>query len=81
MFDNCKSFIQGDEHMSKMGNCVIESLIKEINPRIITYSFNVKTLCYSIYFLLGSEMKYIDNLSEVDIISLLELLKVIKYDT
>lgn len=67
--------------MSKMGNCVIESLIKEINPRIITYSFNVKTLCYSIYFLLGSEMKYIDNLSEVDMISLLELLKVIKYDT
>ncbi len=81
MFDNCESFIQGDEHMSRMGRCVIESLIKEINPRIITYSYNVKTLRYSLYFLLDSEMKYLDNLSEVDIISLLELLKVIKYDT
>lgn len=81
MSNNCASFTQGDEYMSRMGCCIVESLIKEINPRIITYSFNVKTLCYSIYFLLGSEMKYINNLSEVDMISLLELLKVIKYDT
>lgn len=81
MFNNCASVIQGDERMSRMGCSIIESLIKEINPRIITYSYNVKTLRYSLYFLLDSEMKYLDNLSEVDIISLLELLKVIKYDT
>lgn len=56
MFDNCESFIQGDEHMSRIGCCVIESLIKEINPRIITYSYSVKTLSYSIYFLLGNEI-------------------------
>lgn len=81
MFNNCASVIQGDERMSRMGCSIIESLIKEINPRIITYSYNVKTLRYSLYFLLDSEMKYLDNLSEVDIISLLELLKVVKYDT
>lgn len=81
MFDNCESFIQGNEHMSRMGRCVIESLIKEINSRIITYSYDVKTLTYSIYFRMDGEMKYLDNLSEVDTISLLELLKVIKYDT
>ena len=67
--------------MSKMGCCIIESLIKEINPKIITYSYDVKTLTYSIYFKMGDEMRYIDNLSETDMISLLELLKVIKYDT
>lgn len=81
MSNNCASFTQGDEYMSRMGCCIVESLIKEINPRIIAYSYNVKTLCYSIYFLLDSEMKCIDNLSETDMISLLELLKVIKYDT
>lgn len=81
MSNNCASFLQGDEYMSRMGCCIVESLIKEINPRIITYSYNVKTLCYSIYFLLDSEMKHLDNLSETDMISLLELLKVIKYDT
>lgn len=67
--------------MSKMGCCIIESLIKEINPKIITYSYDVKTLTYSIYFKMDDEMRYIDNLSETDMISLLELLKVIKYDT
>ena len=67
--------------MSKMGCCIIESLIKEINPKIITYSCDVKTLAYSIYFKMDDEMRYIDNLSETDMISLLELLKVIKYDT
>ena len=67
--------------MSKMGCCIIESLIKEINPKIITFSYNVKTLTYSIYFKMDDEMRYIDNLSETDMISLLELLKVIKYDT
>ena len=67
--------------MSKMGCCIIESLIKEINPKIITYSYNVKTLTYSIYFKIDGEMRYIDNLPETDMISLLELLKVIKYDT
>ena len=67
--------------MSKMGCCIIESLIKEINPKIITYSYDVKTLTYSIYFKIDGEMRYIDNLSETDTISLLELLKVIKYDT
>lgn len=81
MFDDCKSFIQGDEQMSKMGCCIIESLIKEINPKIITYSYDVKTLTYSIYFKMDDEMRYIDNLPETDMISLLELLKVIKYDT
>ena len=55
-----------------MGCCIIESLIKEINPKIITFS---------IYFKMDDEMRYIDNLSETDMISLLELLKVIKYDT
>lgn len=64
-----------------MGCCIIESLIKEINPKIITYSYDVKTLTYSIYFKMDDEMRYIDNLSETDMISLLELLKVIKYDT
>ena len=64
--------------MSKMGCCIIESLIKEINPKIITYSYDVKTLTYSIYFKIDGEMRYIDNLSETDTISLLELLKVIK---
>ena len=67
--------------MSKMGCCIIESLIKEIHPKIITYSYDVKTLTYSIYFKMDDEMRYIDNLSETDMISLLELLKVIKYDT
>ena len=67
--------------MSKMGCCIIESLIKEINPKIITYSYDVKTLTYSIYFKMDDEMRYIDNLTETDMISLLELLKVIKYDT
>ena len=67
--------------MSKMGCCIIESLIKEINPKIITYSYDVKTLTYSIYFKMDDEMRYIDNLPETDMISLLELLKVIKYDT
>ena len=67
--------------MSRMGYCIIESLIKEINPKIITYSYDVKTLTYSIYFKMDDEMRYIDNLSETDMISLLELLKVIKYDT
>ena len=67
--------------MSKMGCCIIESLIKDINPKIITYSYDVKTLTYSIYFKMDDEMRYIDNLSETDMISLLELLKVIKYDT
>ena len=67
--------------MSKMGCCIIESLIKEINPKIITFSYDVKTLTYSIYFKMDDEMRYIDNLSETDMISLLELLKVIKYDT
>ena len=67
--------------MSRMGCCIIESLIKEINPKIITYSYDVKTLTYSIYFKMDDEMRYIDNLSETDMISLLELLKVIKYDT
>lgn len=67
--------------MSKMGCCIIESLIKEINPKIITYSYDVKTLTYSIYFKMDDEMRYIDNLAETDMISLLELLKVIKYDT
>lgn len=67
--------------MSKMGCCIIESLIKEINPKIITYSYDIKTLTYSIYFKMDDEMRYIDNLSETDMISLLELLKVIKYDT
>ena len=67
--------------MSKMGYCIIESLIKEINPKILSYSYNPKTLCYSLYFLINGEMKYLDNLSETDAISLLELLKVIKYDT
>ena len=67
--------------MSKMGCCIIESLIKEVNPKIITYSYDVKTLTYSIYFKMDDEMRYIDNLSETDMISLLELLKVIKYDT
>ena len=64
-----------------MGCCIIESLIKEINPKIITYSYDVKTLTYSIYFKMDDEMRYIDNLPETDMISLLELLKVIKYDT
>ena len=64
-----------------MGCCIIESLIKEIHPKIITYSYDVKTLTYSIYFKMDDEMRYIDNLSETDMISLLELLKVIKYDT
>ena len=64
-----------------MGCCIIESLIKEINPKIITYSYDVKTLTYSIYFKIDDEMRYIDNLSETDMISLLKLLKVIKYDT
>ena len=81
MSNNCESFIQGDEQMSKMGCCIIESLIKDINPKIITYSYDVKTLTYSIYFKMDDEMRYIDNLSETDMISLLELLKVIKYDT
>ena len=81
MFDDCESSIQGDEQMSRMGCCIIESLIKEINPKIITYSYDVKTLTYSIYFKMDDEMRYIDNLSETDMISLLELLKVIKYDT
>ena len=81
MFDDCKSSIQADEQMSRMGCCIIESLIKEINPKIITYSYDVKTLTYSIYFKIDGEMRYIDNLSETDMISLLELLKVIKYDT
>ena len=67
--------------MSKMGCCIIESLIMEINPKIITYSYDVKTLTYSIYFKMDDEMRYIDNLTETDMISLLELLKVIKYDT
>ena len=67
--------------MSRMGCCIIESLIKEINPKIITYSYDIKTLTYSIYFKMDDEMRYIDNLSETDMISLLELLKVIKYDT
>ena len=67
--------------MSKMGCCIIESLIEEINPKIITYSYDVKTLTYSIYFKADDEMRYIDNLTETDMISLLELLKVIKYDT
>jgi hypothetical protein len=67
--------------MSRMGCCIIESLIKEINPKIITYSYDVKTLTYSIYFKMDDEIRYIDNLSETDMISLLELLKVIKYDT
>ena len=67
--------------MSKMGCCIIESLLKEINPKIITYSYDLKTLAYSIYFKMDDEMRYIDNLSETDMISLLELLKVIKYDT
>lgn len=67
--------------MSRMGCCIIESLIKDINPKIITYSYDVKTLTYSIYFKMDDEMRYIDNLSETDMISLLELLKVIKYDT
>lgn len=67
--------------MSKMGCCIIESLIKEINPKIITYSYDIKTLTYSIYFKMDDEMRYIDNLTETDMISLLELLKVIKYDT
>lgn len=64
-----------------MGCCIIESLIKEINPKIITYSYDVKTLTYSIYFKMDDEMRYIDNLSETDMIYLLKLLKVIKYDT
>ena len=64
-----------------MGCCIIESLINEINPKIITYYYDVKTLTYSIYFKMGDEMRYIDNLPETDMISLLELLKVIKYDT
>ena len=64
-----------------MGCCIIESLIKEINPKIITYYYDVKTLTYSIYFKMDDEMRYIDNLTETDMISLLELLKVIKYDT
>ena len=81
MFDDCESSIQGDEQMSIMGCCIIESLINEINPKIITYSYDVKTLAYSIYFKMDDEMRYIDNLSETDMISLLELLKVIKYDT
>ena len=67
--------------MSRMGCCIIESLIKEINPKIITYSYDIKTLTYSIYFKMDDEMRYIDNLSETDMISLLELLKVIKYGT
>ena len=67
--------------MSRMGCCIIESLIKEINPKIITYYYDVKTLTYSIYFKMDDETRYIDNLSETDMISLLELLKVIKYDT
>ena len=67
--------------MSRMGCCIIESLIKEINPKIITYSYDVKTLTYSIYFKIDGEMRYIDNLSETDMISLLKMLKVIKYDT
>lgn len=67
--------------MSRMGCCIIESLIKEINTKIITYSYDVKTLTYSIYFKMDDEIRYIDNLSETDMISLLELLKVIKYDT
>ena len=67
--------------MSRMGCCIIESLIKDINPKIITYSYDIKTLSYSIYFKMNDEMRYIDNLSETDMISLLELLKVIKYDT
>lgn len=67
--------------MSIMGCCIIESLIKEINPKIITYSYDVKTLTYSIYFKMDDEMRYIDNLSETDMIYLLKLLKVIKYDT
>ena len=81
MFDDCESFIQGDEQMSRMGCCIIESLIKEINPKIITYSYDIKTLTYSIYFKIDGEMRYIDNLSETDMISLLKMLKVIKYDT
>ena len=67
--------------MSRMGCCIIESLIKEINPKIITYSYDIKTLTYSIYFKIDDEMRYIDNLSETDMISLLKMLKVIKYDT
>ena len=67
--------------MSRMGCCIIESLIKEINPKIITYSYDIKTLTYSIYFKIDGEMRYIDNLSETDMISLLKMLKVIKYDT
>ena len=81
MFDDCESPIQGDEQMSRMGCCIIESLIKEINPKIITYSYDIKTLTYSIYFKMNDETRYIDNLSETDMISILELLKVIKYDT
>nr|DAP17881.1 MAG TPA: centrosome-associated protein [Caudoviricetes sp.] len=59
----------------------IESLIQEINPRVIRYLYNVKTLCYSICFRIDDEIKHIDNLSEVDIITLLEMLRAIKYDT